>query len=40
MTAPVVEDHEHAWTLRSVDFTDGVEVREFACDSCESLWFN
>jgi len=36
----VVEDHEHTWTLRSVDFTDGVEVREFACDSCESLWFN
>lgn len=40
MTAPVVEGHEHTWVLRSVDFADGVEVREFACDSCESLWFN
>lgn len=35
----LVEAHEHTWHLRSVDFTDGVSVREFGCRTCDSVWF-
>ena len=36
----LVEGHDHTWQLRSVDFTDGVSVREFGCASCSSVWFD
>ena len=36
----LVEGHDHEWHLRSIDFNDGVSVREFGCDSCDSVWFD
>jgi hypothetical protein len=35
----VVPAHEHDWRLVQVDYTDGVCVREFACDGCAGVWF-
>lgn len=43
MIAPVASEadlHEHTWALRSVDLTDGAEVREYACAECPSVWFD
>jgi hypothetical protein len=35
----VAPAHEHAWELRSVDFTDGVAVEELVCHDCGEVWF-
>jgi hypothetical protein len=37
--APAVVDlHDHDWTLRLVDFVDGMAVEELEC-GCGAVWF-
>ncbi len=41
MNAPpaVGTDHEHAWTPKSLEYTEGGPVEELECDLCGDVWF-
>ena len=32
-------DHEHAWTAKEVDYSEGGRVEELECDLCGDVWF-
>ena len=42
-TAPprlhLVAEHEHTWTLRSVEYDEALEVRRYECETCDDVLF-